>query len=182
VRVRRCASQLVELNVKAILLRSRVLRVAALSSIDYARAEVDDEDDDAQAHLVFGRVGATLQLCFELRCRSSLSLSATLVLHDQADIVLPVGAAAGLTAFVSDEVSLLLEYSGLLNASSDLEIIDLPVYLIAYGARFSGSSSWALDVALLRPLVSDDEIATAPPGLFDFLGLPLLAFTYRFAS
>jgi hypothetical protein len=180
--------QFFEINVKANVLRSRVLRVAVLSAIDYARADEDDdndddddddEDGDAATHLIFGRAGGALQLCFELRCRSSLTLSGTLVIHDQADILLPIGVAAGVTAFVSDEISLLLEYSSVLNAARDLELIDLPLYLIAYGVRISGDEDWALDVALLRPLDSEDEIATSAPDVFDVLGLPLLVFTYR---
>jgi hypothetical protein len=55
----------------------------------------------------------------------------------------------------------------------------LPLYLIAYGVRISGDEDWALDVALLRPLDSEDEIATSAPDVFDVLGLPLLVFTYR---
>lgn len=170
--------QLVELNVKANVLRSEHLRVAVLSAIDYARAE--SEDDDESLDLVFGRVGGTLQVCFELRCRSSLNLAATVVLHDQSNIILPLGLSTGLTAFVSDEVSLLLEYSGLMNAARDLELVDLPVHVLAYGVRFSGNQHWSLDATLLRPLASDDEIRVASPSLFDFFGLPLLAFTYRF--
>jgi hypothetical protein len=160
-----------EINVKANLLRSRWLRMAVQTSIDYARGQ--DEE------IPFGRVGGTLQLCFDLPCRSSMSLAATVVAHDAPDTLLPLGVGLGFIAFLSHELSLLLEYAGLLDAAENLDLIDLPVYLVSYGIRISGSPTWSLDLALARPLRSDDGLRTGKVEVFDLLGVPLAAFTFR---
>jgi len=160
-----------EINVKANLLRSRWLRIAAQTSIDYARGE--DEE------IPFGRVGGTLQLCFDLPCRSSMSAAATVVAHDAPDTLLPLGVGLGFIAFLSHELSLLLEYAGVLDAAETLELIDLPVYLVSYGIRISGSPSWSLDLAFARALRSDEGLRTGKVGVFDLLGVPLAAFTFR---
>jgi hypothetical protein len=164
-------SAFAELNLKANLLRSRYLRVALLSGIDYVHG--------SGGGFVFGRVGSTAQICFELPCRSSLSLHAMVVVHDEPDTLLPMGFGAGFTARVADGVSALLEYSMLINASRDLPLITLPIYLVGYGLRISTHPSWALDITLLRRMHSDDQIRTGSAGLFDLIGLPLVAFTYR---
>ncbi|MFI5308029.1 MAG: hypothetical protein ACHQ53_11780 [Polyangiales bacterium] len=161
-----------ELELKANVLRSRYLRIALQSSIDYL-------EGNEGAPLLFGRVGAIAQICFELACRSSLSLAAMTVVHDEPDTVLPVGLGAGFTARVSRDVSLLLEYSMLVNAARDLPLISLPVYVAGYGMRVSSHPSWALDVAFLRPMKGSTRARLASPTLFDLLGVPLLAFTYR---
>jgi hypothetical protein len=162
-----------ELNLKGNLLRSRVLRVAVLSSVDYARGANDGE-------LLFGRAGATLQICFELACRTSLSLSAMLVAHDELDTILPVGVGAGFTVQMGEDLAGLLEYTTLLNASREFEFIDLPLYLVGYGFRIAPKPSWALDLSFLRPMKSDDQIRVGSASLFDLLGVPFVAFTYRF--
>lgn len=162
-----------ELNLKANLLRSPVLRVAVTSSIDYARGEDDDE-------LLFGRAGATVQLCFELACRTSLSLSAMVVAHDELDTILPMGLGAGFTAQLGEDLFALLEYSALINAAREFEFVDLPVYLVGYGLRIAPKPSWALDLTLLRSMESDGEVRAGDAGLFELLGVPFLAFTYRF--
>jgi hypothetical protein len=160
-----------EINVKANLLRSRWLRIAAQTSIDYAAGE--DEE------IPFGRVGGTLQLCFDLPCRSSMSAAATVVVHDAPDTLLPLGVGLGFIAFLSHELSLLLEYAGLLDAAENLELIDLPVYLVNYGLRISGSPTWSLDLAFGRPLSSEEGLRTGSVGVFELLGVPLAAFTFR---
>jgi len=162
----------VELELKANLLRSRYLRLALQSSIDYLKG-------NDSTPLLFGRVGAVGQICFELACRSSLSLAAMAVVHDEPDTILPVGLGAGFTARVSSDVSLLLEYSMLANAARDLPLISLPVYVAGYGVRISSHPSWALDVAFLRPMKGNTKIRVGSPTLFDLMGIPLLAFTYR---
>jgi hypothetical protein len=161
-----------ELNLKANVLRSRWLRIALQSSIDYIRGK-------RGGPLLFGRVGGTAQICFELACRTSLSLAAMVVVHDEPDTILPLGLGAGFTARMSPSLSLLLEYSMLFNAARNLPLISLPVYLAGYGVRFSSHPSWALDLAFLRSMKSDDRIRVVAPTLFDLLGVPLLAFTYR---
>ena len=160
-----------EINVKANLLRSRWLRIAVQTSIDYARGE--DEE------IPFGRVGGTVQLCFDLPCRSSMSMAATVVAHDAPDTLLPLGAGLGFIAFLSHELSLLLEYAGLFDATENLELIDLPLFLVSYGIRISGSPTWSLDLALARPLRSEDGLRTDSVGVFDLMGVPLAAFTFR---
>jgi hypothetical protein len=166
-------SAFAELNLKANLLRSRFLRLALLSGIDYVHGSGDG------GGFIFGRVGATVQICFELACRSSLSLHAMIVVHDEPDTILPMGLGAGFIARVADGLSALLEYSMLINASRDLPLITLPVYLVGYGMRISTHPSWALDITLLRRMRSDDQIRTGGTTVFDLIGIPLIAFTYR---
>lgn len=162
----------VDFDVKANLLRSRWLRVAALASIDFLHSR-DGED------LLLGRPGVSAQLCFELACRTSLSLHATLIVHDEPNTLLPLGFGAGFVARMSSDVSALLEYDMIINASRDLDLIDLPVFAVGYGARISTAPSWALDIALLRRMQSDETVRLTPPTLFELIGAPFLAFTYR---
>jgi hypothetical protein len=164
---------LVDLDLKANLLRSRWLRLAALTSIDFLHARGDEED------LLFGRPGVSAQLCFELACRTSLSMHAMLVLHDEPNTLLPFGFGAGFVARMSSDVSVLLEYDMLVNASRDLDLIDLPVFAVGYGARISAAPSWSLDLALIRRMQSDHTVRLQPPSLFDLLGVPFIAFTFR---
>lgn len=162
----------VDVSLKASLVRSRYLHVAAIASLDYAAGE-----DEV---LPFGRATGVVQLCADAGCRSSLSLAATLIAHDAPDTILPLGLGAGFVASLSDSVDVLLEYSAMLNAGPELELIDLPIYLVAYGARFNFGSQWALDVTLLRPMQEDDGLRGADVELFQFLGVPFLAATFRF--
>jgi hypothetical protein len=162
----------VDASLKAALVRSRYLHLAAIASLDYAGGE--DEE------LPFGRATAVAQLCADVGCRSSLSLAATLIAHDAPDTILPLGIAAGFVARLSDLVDFLLEYSALLNAGPELQLIDLPIYLVAYGARFNFGRHWALDATLLRPMQEDDGLRGGDVELFQFLGVPFLALTYRF--
>jgi hypothetical protein len=108
-----------------------------------------------------------------------MSLAATVVAHDAPDTVLPLGVGVGFIAFLSRELSLLLEYSGVLDAAETVELIDLPIYLVSYGVRISGCPSWALDLAFGRPLRSERGLRTGKVNLFEFIGVPLIAFTYR---
>jgi len=161
----------VDLSCKGNLLRSRYLRLAAAASLDYAHGEQDE--------LPFGRATGIAQLCADPGCRSSLSLGFTLVAHDAPDTIVPLGLGAGFIAHVGGDFDMLLEYSAVLNAGRELDLIDLPVYLLAYGARMSGNRHWALDVTLLRPLRADSTLRSRAPRVFDLLGVPFLAFTYR---
>ena len=99
--------------------------------------------------------------------------------HDEPDTLLPLGFGAGFIARMTSDVSVLLEYDMLVNASRDIALIDLPVFAVGYGARISAAPSWALDIAVLRRMESDASVRLAPPRLFDLLGTPFLAFTYR---
>lgn len=162
----------VDLSTKASLVQSRFLHVAATASLAYAGGE--DEQ------LPFGRATLIAQLCADAGCRSSLSLAASLFAHDAPDTILPLGLGAGFVARLSSSVDVLLEYSMLLNAGPELELIDLPLYLVGYGARFNFGDQWALDVTLLRPMQEDDNLRVGDVELFQFLGVPFLALTFRF--
>jgi hypothetical protein len=164
----------VDLSLKGSLLRSRYLQLAAAASIDYARGE--DEE------LPFGRATLVAQLCADDGCRSSVSLGATLIAHDAPDTILPLGLGIGFIGHVSEYVDVLLECSGVTDAGAGIDLIDLPLYLVAYGARITGNRHWALDVTLLRPMQADAELRTGTPELFELLGVPFLAFTYRFRT
>jgi hypothetical protein len=167
----------VELNLKANVLRSRFLRIALTSSIDYSRGGDADEDND---ELLFGRAGGSVQFCFELACRTSLSLAVMVVAHDELDTLLPMGLGAGFTAQLGEDLFALLEYSALINAAREFEFVDLPIYLVGYGLRIAPKPSWALDLTMLRAMESDDEVRAGDASLFDLLGVPFVAFTYRF--
>ena len=164
-------NRFVEANLKVNLLRSRWLRFAAQSSID-------DIGGNGQSE-IFGRAGGTLQLCFELRCATSLSVAGTLVVFDEPNTVLPAGFGAGFTMRLNDDLSALLEYSALINAARDIGFVDLPAYLVGYGLRIAAHTSWALDIALLRRMQSDRAIRSGAVKVFDLLGTPFVAFTYR---
>lgn len=164
----------IELNLKTNLLRSRWVRIAAQSSIDSIGGNSQSE--------IFGRAGGTLQLCFELRCGTSLSLAGTLIVFDEPNTVMPAGFGAGFTMRLGDDLSALLEYTALINAARDIGFVDLPVYLVAYGLRIAAHSNWALDIALMRRMQSDREIRTGTTKVFDLLGVPFVAFTYRGAT
>lgn len=160
-----------DLSMKASLVQSRYLHVAATASLDYATGE--DEE------LPFARATVIAQLCVDAGCRSSLSLAGSLFAHDAPDTILPLGLGAGFVARISDTIDVLLEYSALFNAGPELELIELPVYLAGYGARFNFGSQWALDVTLLRPMQEDPGLRNGDVELFQFLGLPFVALTFR---
>ena len=162
---------LLDVTLKASVLRTRYVHVAALASLDYARGDNDE--------LPFGRATLVTQLCADPGCRSSFSLAASLVAHDQPDTLLPLALGAGFVGRISDTFDALLEYSAIVNAGPQLDVIDLPVYLAAYGARMRFGSHWALDVTLLRPMQEDDELRTKEPELLRFLGVPFLVLTWR---
>lgn len=161
-----------EINLKANVLRSRWLRVALATSGDYIRGE---EDGD----LMFGRVGGTAQICFELACRDSLSLHAMALLHTELATILPIGLGAAFTAQMTRVLSVLIEYSALVNGAREFDFIDLPLYLVGYGLRLSIRPSWSLELSFLRSMQSDDEIRIGAADLFEVVGVPFLAFSYR---
>lgn len=171
---------LIELRVKANVLRAGVVRVALGTSLDYLTSDPDDlEDPAAENDFLLGRADAALQLCFDARCRSSLSSAVTVAAPAQNELIFPVALGTGITIAGSSLVSLLLEYGAILNAADDIDLLPLPLHLVSYGVRLTWSKHWALDVALARSLNPEREVRTTEPELFDVLGLPLLALSYR---
>jgi hypothetical protein len=171
---------LLELRVKANVMRTRALRVALGTSLDYVTSEPDDlEDPDAENDFLLGRADGMLQLCFDAACRSSLSSAITAAAPAQNELIFPIAFGAGLTIQGTKLVSVLLEYGAIVNAADDFELLPLPLHVVSYGVRFTWSRHWALDVGLARSLNPQRQIRTTPPELFDILGVPLLALTYR---
>jgi hypothetical protein len=78
-------------------------------------------------------------------------------------------------------VPLLLEYGAILNAADDIDLLPLPLHVVSYGMRLTWSPNWALDLGFVRSLNPQRSVRTSAPGVFDVLGVPLFALTYRFA-
>lgn len=159
-----------DLTLKASVHRSPGLRIAALASATYLHL--------GQQELLAGRAGGAFQLCFEPACRSSATLASFVALTDLPDVLLPVALAGGLVARVSEGLSLLAEYSTLFNANKRIKFIDQSLFVLSYGVRAAGNPHWALDLCFLRSMESTGDHTTAP--FFRLLGIPLVAFTYRF--
>jgi hypothetical protein len=170
-------SYVFEVTVKANLLRTRTLRIAALSAIDVLRA-VDDSAGTTES-LMFGRIGGTLQYCFGDACQSSVNVSGMLVLSDKADAFFPFGAALGFIGHVAGIAKVLLEYGTLNSFSEGFPIDAIPFWYVGYGMRFS-QRSWGLDVVMIRNLdITIPDTQRNGPTLGDVIGFPLLVFTYR---
>ncbi len=146
-----------DLSLKAVLARSRRVRVAAMGS---ASGVLGLESGEA----VVGRVGGAAQLCFDDRCRSSISTAVNLVLGGPL-VVLGDGAGAILRA--SDLFAFLVEVQSVVPIAR--EAGEIHVLAGAVGARFSGRR-WAVDVALEAPLDRRANPAVAP----------VIVGTYRF--
>lgn len=159
-----------DLALKASVHRSPLLRVAALAAMTYLHG--------GKQELLAARAGGALQLCFEPACRSSATLSSFVGLSDLPDVLLPVAVAMGIVARVTDEIHLLAEYSTLFNANKRIQFIDQSLFILSYGLRLTGNAHWALDTCFMRSMESTGDHTTAP--FFRILGIPLLAFTYRF--
>lgn len=162
---------LFEATAKANLLRTRTLRVAALTAIDIVRL-------DGQS-LAFGRMGATAQWCFADTCESSVSASGMLMIHDKADVLVPYGAAVGFIGHLGGATKLLLEYGTLASLADSFIADQLNVWYAGYGLRFS-RASWGFDVVFVRELaLKVPQNRRSGPNLGDVIGVPLLVFTYR---
>lgn len=161
-------------TLKANVLRTRALRVAALTSIDMIGG------GDSEQSLLFGRVGATVQWCLGEHCESSINVSAMAVVIDKADLVFPFGGAVGFIGHLDGSMKVLLEYGTLTSLSDGLPIGDvLPFIYAGYGIRFA-YPNWAFDVTFIRSIDHGESESNATrPDLFDLLGLPLLSLTYR---
>jgi len=160
-----------DLTAKANLLRTRTLRVAALTSIALLHAD--------RLSLAFGRIGAAAQWCFAATCESSINASGMVVLHDKGDLLIPYGGALGFVGHLSGVAKLLLEY-GTLSSLADSFVSDqINIWYVGYGLRFS-RPSWGFDVVFLRHMaLKVPENRPSGPNIIDVLGLPLLIFTYR---
>lgn len=169
-----------ELRVKANVVRERAVRVAFGTSLDYLTSDPDDLDDpSAENDFLLGRADGVVQLCFDAPCRSSLSGALTVAAPAQNELIFPIAFGTGLVVQGTSIMSVLLEYSALVNAADDIDLLPLPLHLVSYGVRFAWSRHWAFDVGLARSLNPQRAIRTTPPEVFDILGLPLLALTYR---
>ncbi len=128
-----------DLTLKAVIARSRRVRVAAMAS---ATGIIGlDEAESA-----IGRVGAVTELCFDDGCRSSVSTAANLSLAGQY-LVLADGVGAILRA--SELFAVLVELQSVLPISREGGQIN--VLAGALGARLSGRM-WAVDLAVEAPL------------------------------
>lgn len=166
------SSFVLEATLKANLLRTRTLRIASITAIDVLRG-------DGQS-LVFGRLGATAQWCFEDTCASSVNVSGMVLASNLADVLLPFGAAVGFIGRLSGGTKLLLEYGTLSSFSNAFGLDAVSFWYAGYGLRFFGRS-WGFDLVMIRQL--DMQLADnrrSGPNLIEFLGFPLLVFTYRF--
>src|SRR5581483_4412587 len=128
-----------DLTLKAVIARSRRVRVAAMAS---ATGIIGlDEAESA-----IGRVGAVTELCFDDACRSSVNTAANLSLAGRY-LVLADGVGAILRA--SDLFAVLVELQSVLPISHQGGQIHAVAG--ALGARLSGRV-WAVDLALEAPL------------------------------
>jgi len=171
-----------ELRVKANVLRARTVRIALGTSLDYFAADPEDQDDPAaESDFLLARADGALQLCFDAACRSSVSGAITAAAPAQSELVFPIAFGAGVTVQGSSLVTVLVEYGALVNAADDFDLLPLPLHLVSYGVRLTWSPRWALDLGFMRSLGPQRAVRTTAPGLFDVVGLPLFALTYRFA-
>jgi len=113
-----------------------------------------------------GRVGAVAQLCFDLRCESSASLSSHALLAGPATMMV---TGAGVVWRVADWAAVLLEVDTLVPIGTEVGeyygVIAVPGFRFPY-------RTWALDLAFARPLDTEEDPEVAV--------LPWIAFTYRF--
>lgn len=125
---------------------------------------------------LLGRLGGVAQFCLNASCRMSFSLNvgagfagATL---DEG--VVPITTSGGLILGVTDLISVLVEpaYAFAVAGGKDGGVEGVEGFLLNYGVRLSGPA-WALDLAFLRPVGSEDLSGAL------ILGIPFLSFTYR---
>lgn len=161
----------VDLSIKSNIMRKRNIRVSVGAAIDYAGVD--------GLNFGFGRASSVLQWCFRAHCLSSLSAGGTIILHNAPGVALPYGISLGLTTYLSDTTTLLLEYTSLMNATEDLFFIDFPIFLVSYGVRVRANPNWALDVAMVQSLSSSPPSIGRDRAIFEVLGFPFVAYTYR---
>ncbi len=149
---------------KANLLRTDTVRVAAIAGATYVSAEVEDAHDTASA----GRLALAGQLCLTESCWTSVvgNLSGWIPLSHSGSTLFLGGL--GLTSKVSQHVGLLFELTSGAIYDDGLDFAN--GMLINYGVRFSGSAV-GVDLTMLRPTGEDTGDIV--------MGIPFVSFTYR---
>jgi len=160
-----------DISVKSNLIRKRAIRVSVSAALDYAGG--------SDLNFAFGRAGSVLQWCFKDSCLSSLSMGGTVIVHNAPGIALPYGITMGLTTYLSDTTTLLLEYTSLMNAADDLFFLDFPFFFVSYGVRVRADPSWSLDIAMIQSLSNSAPSIGRDRATFEVLGFPFVAYTYR---
>ncbi|MBI3205818.1 MAG: hypothetical protein HYZ29_30055 [Myxococcales bacterium] len=148
-----------DLSLKGAFVRKGPLRLAALGS---AMGVFGIE----HGNFVLGRVGAVAELCFDRECESSASLGSHVMLAGPGTMMVN---GVGAIWRVSDGAALLLEVDTAVPLGG--EIGEYSGILVAPGFRFP-YKSWSLDLAVMRPLDTEEEPELAV--------LPWISFTYRF--
>ena len=148
-----------DLSLKGAFLRSGPLRLAALGSA-MGVFGID------QGNFVLGRAGAVAELCFDRECESSASLSSHVMLAGPGTMMVN---GAGAIWRISRGAALLLEVDTAVPLGG--EVGEYSGVLVAPGFRFP-YETWSLDLALMRPLDTEEE-----PEIAFF---PWISFTYRF--
>jgi hypothetical protein len=120
-----------------------------------------------------GRIGGVGQLCFELTCRSSLSLDGGALITSGAKDVLPIYGALGAIVKVSSLVSLLPALLGALGTGSG-NVDSGAFFFLDYGVRLSGKN-FGVDLTVIKPLAMTTGTFNDP----FILGYPYVVFTYR---
>ena len=143
-----------DLSLKTVLARTDLVRVAALGSASGAAGR------DIGAVFI-GRAGAVVQLCWQVQCESSFSISSNAAFI--GPVVMMANGIGGIQR-LSRRTSLLAELATLTPIGTQ-------------GGRFNGATlgggvrfrlvQWGFDLTLVRPLDSD-----SPP-------LPVFTVTYR---
>jgi hypothetical protein len=142
-----------DLTLKTSLFRSGLVRAAALGSVSGVVAK-------ELGGLFVGRVGGVVQVCLELRCGSSFSISSNLTL---AGMMLMANGVSGIFR-TSRTISFLAELDSLVPVGR--EAGEFGGAILGGGIRFHWTN-WGMDLALMRVLGNNKTT------------LPVLAITYR---
>ena len=122
-----------------------------------------------------GRIAGIGQICFNVTCRSSLSLNLGTILTSGVNEVLPVYGSTGFIVNLSRLVSLLAE-PALLGAlgTGAANIGSGAFFAFDYGVRISGAN-FGVDLTFLEPVAATTGGFSNP----FILGYPFVAMTYR---
>ena len=148
-----------DLSLKNAFLRTGPLRMAGIGSVTGLFGI-------EEGNFVLGRVGAVAELCFDRDCESSASLSSHVLLAGPAAFMVN---GAGAVWRIANGAALLLEVDTAVPLGS--EVGEYSGVIVVPGFRFP-YKSWSLDLAVMRPLDTEEEPEIAV--------LPWISFTYRF--